>query len=120
VSDFWESKSWLSEPDDREQSGQFKMSELLGQFKMSELLALEEEPGRTCGHGGCKGPTIDKVKAANCPIGTEIRRCRADNKRKAAAAEAKKKAKTGGMSFQLGSFKPPTTGALDEVNWKRR
>jgi len=97
---------------------------------MSELLVLEEEPGRTCGHdecqhGGCKGPTIDKVKAANCPIGTEIRRCRADNKRKAkalkaAAAEAKKKAKTGGMSFQLGSFKPPTTGALDEVNWKRR
>ena len=66
---------------------------------MSELLVLEEEPGRTCGHdecqhGGCKGPTIDKVKAANCPIGTEIRRCRADNKRKAkvlkaAAAEAK-------------------------------
>ena len=33
---------------------------------MSELLALEEEPGRTCGHdecqhGGCKGPTIDKA-----------------------------------------------------------
>ena len=97
---------------------------------MSELLALEEEPGRTCGHdecqhGGCKGPTIDKVKAANCPIGTEIRRCRADNKRKAkafkaAAAEAKKKAKTGGMSFQLGSFKPPVAGVLDEVNWKTR
>ena len=101
-----------------------------GQFKMSELLVLEEEPGRTCGHdecqhGGCKGPTIDKVKAANCPIGTEIRRCRADNKRKAkafkaAAAEAKKKAKTGGMSFQLGSFKPPVAGVLDEVNWKTR
>ena len=97
---------------------------------MSELLALEEEPARTCGHdecqhGGCKGPTIEKVKTKDCPIGTKIRRCRADNKRKvkalkASAAEAKKEAKTGGMSFQLWSFKPPTAGALDEVNWKTR
>ena len=97
---------------------------------MSELLAIVAEPARICGHegaqhGGCKGKPINKVKAGQCPIGLEIRRCRADNKRKAkvlkaTAAAAKKKAKTGGMHFELGSFKPPAAGALDAANFKTR
>ena len=53
---------------------------------LAELLAIEEEPARICGHdaalhGGCKGKPINKVKAGQCPIGLEIRRCRAGNKR---------------------------------------